>query len=477
MQVKLALGSGREVQHGCHAVYLLNPFAVFLSISRYIAHETLVMDALQSSARSGPTTLSNIGKDNLEMLCCFLPVLAIGVFAQVSKEAREAAKSESVWRAHLYSFAEEYPELLPQFKALSTSVEAGHNSYCASFFTARNNLRSWQYTQAVASWKAKDLSSLKELGAVVNAGAVDAAFIPFDTIETPIKMKAALELLRFVSSTPPDLSSGARAKTDFYRQTGELLGRESLRTALQRAEKHVHKIRRKSDAELGEFLLAPWPQQQQQSHTSTSSSRHHGLPQKTLLLQPVAATRSERALERRLAYEIKMHARTRVQLETAAAAAATLPAKNDTIQVKEARINELERLVIKLESKLAKAPSVEAHETLKADLGRAHRHSRAVQRQHEDADARGARVLACLRKERDTALVQVEEKQKVCKLLQKKLEVSEVNAAVSVRRVEATRSGAATLAAEKRAAAAEAREAELLRAADLRDAELKSVES
>eukprot|EP00965_Chrysotila_dentata_P217551 6190067-Pleurochrysis_carterae.AAC.2 len=433
------------------------------------------MDVLQTTAHDVPITLSNIGKDNLEMLCCFLPVLAIGAFAQVSKEAREAAESESVWRAHLYSLAEEHPELSEQFQTLFAGIEAERSSSRASFFTARNSLRSWQCTQAAASWKAKDLSSLKELGAVVNAGAVDAAFIPFDTIQTPVKMKAALELLHFVSSTPPDLSGGARAKTDFYRQTGELLGRESLRTALQRAEKHVHKIRRKSDAELGEFLLAPWPQQQQ-SRASSSASSYPGPPHKTLLLQPVAATRSERALERRLAYEIRMHARTRIQLETAAAAAATFSARNETIQVKEMRINELERLVIKLESKLAKAPSMEAHETLKADLGRAHRNGRAVQRQHEDADARGARVLARLRKERDAAVVQVEEKQKLCNSMQKKLELSAENTAACVRRVGAIRSGAATLVAEKRAAAAEAREAELLKAADLHDAEKKSVE-
>eukprot|EP00965_Chrysotila_dentata_P053606 1778534-Pleurochrysis_carterae.AAC.1 len=300
-----------------------------------IALETLSMYALQTSARSGPTTLSNIGKDNLEMLCCFLPVLAIGVFAQVSKEAREAAESESVWRAHLYTFVEEYPKLLPQFTALFAGVEAGQGSYRASFFSARNNLRSWQCMQAAAFWKAKDLSSQKELGAIVNAGAINAAFIPFGKIETPVKMKAALELLHFVPSTPQDLSSGARAKTDFYRQTGELLGRESLRTALQRAEQH---------------------------------------------------------------------------------------------------------------------------------------------RQHEDTDARGARVLACLRKERDAAVVQEEKKQKICISLRKKLEVSEENAAASVQRVQATRAGAATLDAERRAVAAESQEAELLKAAYLRDAELKSVE-
>eukprot|EP00965_Chrysotila_dentata_P219351 6191076-Pleurochrysis_carterae.AAC.1 len=114
-----------------------------------------------------------------------------------------------------------------------------------------------------------------------------------------------------------------------------------------------------------------------------------------------------------------------------------------------------------MESKLSQTPSIEAHETLKADLLCAEKRSRALERQREDASAKAARVVASLKKERDKAAAEVVKKKKECAQVEKKLEATSQLASEAVHRSESIRSGAAALAAEKRAAEAEGHVAEL----------------
>eukprot|EP00965_Chrysotila_dentata_P256956 6212731-Pleurochrysis_carterae.AAC.1 len=104
-----------------------------------------------------------LSRDHLELVCCFLPVLSIGVFAQCSKATREAAESETVWKAHFTALADEHIELKPHFDEIAAKIATGASARIC-FQEAQSELRSWQYAYAFQSWKAADYSSLKELG-------------------------------------------------------------------------------------------------------------------------------------------------------------------------------------------------------------------------------------------------------------------------------------------------------------------------
>eukprot|EP00965_Chrysotila_dentata_P127626 4220739-Pleurochrysis_carterae.AAC.1 len=73
------------------------------------------MAAMNHPAWRGPIRLSDLGRDNLELVCCFLPIVTLGAFAPCCKATREAAGSEAVWRAQFSAFAEEYPDLDYEF--------------------------------------------------------------------------------------------------------------------------------------------------------------------------------------------------------------------------------------------------------------------------------------------------------------------------------------------------------------------------
>eukprot|EP00965_Chrysotila_dentata_P251923 6210362-Pleurochrysis_carterae.AAC.1 len=111
----------------------------------------------------------------------------------------------------------------------------------------------------------------------------------------------------------------------------------------------------------------------------------------------------------------------------------------------------------RLEEQLTNRPSEAAMETLKADIIKTERKMRALARQNEDASARGARVAAGLRRERDAVLQREAKKQRECESLRKQKEAAVKSASDSVRRAEIIRSGVAAVTAENRATAAETR--------------------
>eukprot|EP00965_Chrysotila_dentata_P133435 4412015-Pleurochrysis_carterae.AAC.1 len=171
---------------------------------------------MNSAARDSPLQLLQLGRDNLELVCCFLPICAIGVFAQCSIETQAVATGEALWRALLVSLSQEHLEMLWRFEKLFVNIASGASA-CRCFKEALSLSRGWRYEYACTSWRAEDLSSLKELGALIfNLGDDDAQFIPFETIAAPVQTKAALELLQFLSSLPYPVFSLGRVQTNFF---------------------------------------------------------------------------------------------------------------------------------------------------------------------------------------------------------------------------------------------------------------------
>eukprot|EP00965_Chrysotila_dentata_P168491 5563921-Pleurochrysis_carterae.AAC.1 len=205
--------------------------------------------------------------------------------------------------------------------------------------------------------------------------------------------------------------------------------------------------------------MSPFPQPQQEGQASSSSQQ-----QQIIRLQPVGASKSHRALERALNREVRAHAQTLLRLESASSAAAAQAIQIKALAEENSCIAQLERLVLRLTSSLDKAPTVESHEVLKADLRRAEQRARALAWQQEDGAARGLRIAASLRRERDAAFQSVLDEEKQRAAMERKADDAAVLARESVRRAQMLRSGKAALVAEDRAVTAERQ------VADLRDA-------
>eukprot|EP00965_Chrysotila_dentata_P120346 3979397-Pleurochrysis_carterae.AAC.2 len=116
----------------------------------------------------------------------------LGAFAPCCRqlERRQVPRQSGV-RSSLPS-AEEYPSLDYEFCKLSAGIKKGASA-CKRYQLAFSQLGMRQCEQAVASWKAEDYSSLKELGLVVNPAIENAEFVPFETMQLPMKTKAVFE--------------------------------------------------------------------------------------------------------------------------------------------------------------------------------------------------------------------------------------------------------------------------------------------
>jgi len=139
------------------------------------------MDSSHSLSDNGSVGLEKLGRDNLELVCCFLPYFTVVAFTQCSRETRADGESEAVWRAQLGALAEDYPEGSAYFQSLFSEISAG-SSARSCYKKACYELRSWQRDHALRSWAAADNSSLLQLGAPVDANTGRAQFVPFEPI-------------------------------------------------------------------------------------------------------------------------------------------------------------------------------------------------------------------------------------------------------------------------------------------------------
>eukprot|EP00965_Chrysotila_dentata_P182110 6013474-Pleurochrysis_carterae.AAC.4 len=144
------------------------------------------------------------------------------------------------------------------------------------------------------------------------------------------------------------------------------------------------------------------------------------------------------AVERALHGEVQQHARTKLALATASSFADGLVRK-------------------RFEEQISHKPSVAVVETLKADVGRAERKGRALERQKEADGVRGQPFAALLRRQRDASSCQGDEDAQGVRCIEEEGSCAVQLASDAVCRAELIRTGVATVAAEKRAAAAELR--------------------
>eukprot|EP00965_Chrysotila_dentata_P134305 4441237-Pleurochrysis_carterae.AAC.1 len=110
----------------------------------------------------------------------------------------------------------------------------------------------WRAVQAVERFEKREYQSLRELGTVLNAGEVNASFVPFEDLTLPITAQAALELLRCFRA------QRGKGKPCVYKKAAVLLGRASLQKTLRVAEgtfdKHNKNTRTREP--LGNYLLS-----------------------------------------------------------------------------------------------------------------------------------------------------------------------------------------------------------------------------
>eukprot|EP00965_Chrysotila_dentata_P100867 3332010-Pleurochrysis_carterae.AAC.2 len=148
----------------------------------------------------------------------------------------------------------------------------------------------WRALQAVKRFEKQEFQSLRELGTVLNAGEVNASFVPFEDLTLPITVQAALKLPRCFRA------QRGEGKPCVYKKAAMLLGRASLQKTLRVAEGTFDKHNKKTSARepLGNYLLSAWPAPASSS-SSASASASAGIDRYTVV-KPVGKTSEQRAV-------------------------------------------------------------------------------------------------------------------------------------------------------------------------------------
>ena len=195
------------------------------------------MRADVQSARA-PTSLSDLGQDELEHVASFLTPFELMSATAVSTQMRAAVLSPAVWNGHALALAETRDGLeLPS--RTEGECEHGYFGRCIQAAWAHDAACELQF---VDDFHAKKLVHLRKVADVLEPGTPAASVTFIEEPTLPVPAVLALELVQALSKVPVAKGGGGGDS-----KIAELLGRKGSYDAVKRLRENAERIGKRRD--------------------------------------------------------------------------------------------------------------------------------------------------------------------------------------------------------------------------------------